>query len=184
MGNRGILHRGEQIVCFHRSDLWITCTLQYKNWRAVQWQPGHYTVLFFHDEAVSLAAGHRPCALCRRPAYRTFLDAALPTAGRPATAKQLDRLLHSERIIAGSHRRQLHEASWSELPDGAFVLVGSDPALVLGDALLRWTTAGYLEPRSRPAAGTATVITPPATLRVLAAGYQVQIDAAARELVR
>jgi len=182
MGNRGILHRGTEIVSFHRSDLWITCRLTYRDWRVRQWQPGHYTVLFFHDEAVSLAAGHRPCALCRRSDYRAFRDAALPAGDGPMTAKALDRLLHSQRIVAGSHRRQLHPISWPEVPDGAFVLIDDRPALVLGAALVGWTTMGYREPRSLPAQGVATVITPPAAVAVLRSGYPVHIDASAREL--
>ncbi len=36
--------------------------------------PGLYTPLFFHDEAVALAAGHRPCAECRQDRYDGFLD--------------------------------------------------------------------------------------------------------------
>jgi len=183
MGNRGILHRATEIVSFHRSDLWITCTLHYKDWRAPQWEPGHYTVLFFHDEAVALAAGHRPCALCRREDYRAFRDDALAGCDQPATARRLDRLLHSQRIVAGSHRRRFHERTWPDLPDGAFVLIDDEPALVLGDALVPWATNGYRRPRRRPATGSATVITPPASLQVLAAGYPVQIDATARELL-
>ena len=61
-GNRGILHRGRDIVRFHASDLWITCALEFRGRWQRQWQPHHYTFLFFHDEAVSFAAGHRPCA--------------------------------------------------------------------------------------------------------------------------
>ena len=58
MGNRGILHDDAgRVVRNHASSLWITCALSFKGWRAEQWQPHHYTVLFFHDEAVSLAAG-------------------------------------------------------------------------------------------------------------------------------
>jgi len=182
MGNRGILHRGTEIVSFHRSDLWITCRLTYRDWRAHQWQPGHYTVLFFHDEAVSFAAGHRPCALCRRSDYHAFRDAALPTGDGPVTAKALDRLLHSQRIVAGSHHRQLHPISWPEVPDGAFVLIDDQMALVLGPALVGWTTAGYQDRRSRPANGVAMAITPPAALTVLQSGYPAQIAVTAREL--
>jgi hypothetical protein len=71
-GNRGILHRGREIVRSHAGDLWITCALEFRGrWRE-QWRPHHYTHLFFHDEAVSLAAGHRPCAECRRAAYEAY----------------------------------------------------------------------------------------------------------------
>src|SRR3954447_10743844 len=73
-GNRGILHSGTQIVRFHASDLWITCALEFRGRRQAQWQPHHYTFLYFHDEAVSLAAGHRPCAECRRAAYDAYRD--------------------------------------------------------------------------------------------------------------
>jgi hypothetical protein len=105
-GNRGILHRDREIVRFHASDLWITCALEFRGrWRE-QWQPHHYTFLFFHDEAVSLAAGHRPCAECRRDsydAYRAAWAAGLRIAA--PSAKQINQQLHGERIVRGSHRR-------------------------------------------------------------------------------
>jgi hypothetical protein len=34
--------------------------------------PGHYTELFFLDGATALAAGHRPCAQCRRDRFNAF----------------------------------------------------------------------------------------------------------------
>ncbi len=85
-GNRGILHDsdsdsdgqnqgGHRIVRSHASDLWITCALEFRGrWRE-QWLPHRYTHLFFHDEAVSFAAGHRPCAECRRDDYRAYQQA-------------------------------------------------------------------------------------------------------------
>src|SRR3954465_361178 len=103
-GNRGILHSGKQIVRFHASDLWITCALEVRRrWRR-QWQPHHYTFLYFHDEAVSFAAGHRPCAECRREAYKAY-QAAWGGAG----AREMNRQLHAERLHRGTHRRRLHE---------------------------------------------------------------------------
>lgn len=74
-GNRGILHSGREIVRFHASDLWITCALEFRGWWREQWLPNRWTHLFFHDEAVSFAAGHRPCAECRRESYRSYQDA-------------------------------------------------------------------------------------------------------------
>jgi hypothetical protein len=176
-GNRGILHVGHEIVRFHASDLWITCALEFRGrWRE-QWQPGRYTYLFFHDEAVSFAAGHRPCAECRRAAYNDYRDAWARGLGvdRP-NATQLNRQLHSERIVRGTHRRRLHDVAWTALPDGAFVLADGGPALVLGEELVEWSTTGYGAHRPRPAAGIASVITPPSTLAVLRAGYPVQLD--------
>jgi hypothetical protein len=181
-GNRGILHRGEEIVRFHAGDLWITCALEFRGrWRR-QWQPHHFTFLFFHDEAVSLAAGHRPCAECRRASYDAYRAAWAEGLGvPPPTAKQMNRQLHGERIVRGSHRRRLHRLPWAGLPDGAFVLLDDVPAVVVGDRLSEWTREGYRGRRARPARGTATVITPPSTLAALRAGYRVQVDAAARD---
>lgn len=180
-GNRGILHRGGEIVRFHASDLWITCALEFRGrWRE-QWQPGHYTFLFFHDEAVSLAAGHRPCAECRRErydAYRAAWSAGLTVPTPSAT--QINRQLHGERIVRGTHRRRIHRLPWSELPDGAFVLLDEAPAVVIDSQLSEWTREGYGKRRKRPAQGIANVITPPSTVVVLRAGYPVQIDATAR----
>jgi hypothetical protein len=179
-GNRGNLHRGTDIVRFHRSALWITCALEFRGWRLPQWAPGRYTVLFFHDEAVSLAAGHRPCALCRRADYQAYRQAW--AAGRGTgipLATEIDRQLHAERIVRGTHRRRLHPAGWPGLPAGAFVLLDDGPALVLDRALVPWRTGGYAAPRARPRRGEVRVITPPATVAALHAGYRPQLDPAA-----
>ena len=178
LGNRGILHRGNDIVSFHRSDLWITCALEYRGWRAPQWTPGHYTVLFFHDEAVALAAGHRPCALCRRPAYQAFRAAAADS--EPLSAKDIDRRLHAERLVRGTHRRRLHTRRWTELPDGAFVLLDGTPGLIVGDTVVPWSPQGYGPALRRPINGRADVITPPFSMTALVAGYPVQIDVTAK----
>ena len=177
LGNRGQLHRGTEIVRSHRSQLWIVCVLRHQDWRLPQWEEGHFTVLFFHDEAVALAAGHRPCALCRRPAYEAFRDAWTAGLGedRPS-AKDMDRRLHGERLVRGTSRRRFHETPWPEVPPGAFVRHHDQPALVRREALVPWTTTGYGAPTARPARGTATMITPPATAAALAAGYAPQID--------
>jgi len=180
-GNRGILHRGREIVRFHASDLWITCALEFKGrWRQ-QWQPHQFTFLYFHDEAVSFAAGHRPCAECRRASYNDYraawaegLQVAAPSA------QEINRRLHGERIVRGTHRRRLHRLPWAELPDGTFVLHEGAPAVIVGDQLSEWTREGYRERRARPVRGDAEAITPPATVAALGAGYPVQIDAGAR----
>ena len=177
MGNRGCLHEGPEIVRPWRSKAWIVCETSYKGWRMPQWAPGRYTVLFFHDEAVALAAGHRPCALCRRPAYRAFLDAWCAVhGGTRVRATELDAVLHaSRRDDAG--RQRMHERPWSELPDGTFVRDDSGaPSLVLGDRTVPWTIGGYGVARPRPMSGHATVLTPAPTVDVLRAGYVPRLD--------
>jgi hypothetical protein len=176
-GNRGILHAGTEVVRFHRGDLWITCRLQYRGWRLPQWTPGHVTVLFFHDEAVALAAGHRPCALCRRDAYDADRRAWVASLGGPLPlARQMDRRLHGERIVGGTHPRRLDPARWSDLADGAFVLADGGPAVVFRDAVVPWTVQGYAGGPWRPAHGRVELIMPPSTVAALAAGYRPQID--------
>lgn len=176
-GNRGRLHEGREIVRSHAGDLWIVCALEFGDRWHEQWLPRHFTWLYFHDEAVAFAAGHRPCGECRRAAYTAYRDA---WGGAPS-ATEMNKRLHAERIVRGTHKRRIHRVPWRELPDGAFVLVDDAPALVLGDALVEWTTAGYGASRRRPRSGTVASITPPATIGVLRAGYPVQIDARAPE---
>ena len=176
-GNRGVLHEGHQIVRSHASDLWITCALEFRGrWRE-QWLPHRYTHLYFHDEAVSFAAGHRPCAECRRADYRAYQQAWAEGNGSGIpTAREMNAQLHRERIVPGTHRRRGHEMPWPDLPDGTFVLLDDGPAAVVGNTAVPWTVEGYGAPWPRPRAGPATVITPPSSVAVLRGGYPVQID--------
>ncbi|HXP36424.1 MAG TPA: hypothetical protein VN817_01545 [Solirubrobacteraceae bacterium] len=179
-GNRGILHRGREIVRFHASDLWITCALEFRGRRHEQWQPHHYTFLYFHDEAVSLAARHRPCAECRRDSYDVYRRAWADALGvRQPSAKEINRQLHRERIVPRTHRRRLHQLRWAALPDGSFVWHDGAAHLSRDGRLIAWTGAGYGAARPRPARGVANVITPPSTVAALQAGYPVQIDESA-----
>jgi hypothetical protein len=179
-GNRGRVHSGTTIVKFHSGALWIICALQFRGRWNRQWQPNHYTFLYFHDEAVAFAAGHRPCAECRRDSYNAYRAAwAAGLTVEPPSAATMNRQLHAERLVPGTHRRRIHSMRWPELPDGTFVLVEGAPFLVLGDEIVEWSTAGYGAHRPRPSDGRVEVITPPSTVAVLRAGYPVQIDASA-----
>jgi hypothetical protein len=154
--------------------------LEFKGRWQEQWRPQHYTFLFFHDEAVSFAAGHRPCGECRRESYNAFRVAwAAGSGGEQPSAKEMNRQLHRERILPGTHRRRLHEMPWADLPDGAFVVIDGSPAVVVGDQVTEWTYEGYAGRRGRPRAGVATVLTPPSTVAALRAGYRPQIDGSA-----
>jgi len=158
-GNRGRLHDGDRrIRRTHDGRRWIVCRLEFRGRRREPMPPGRYTGLFFLDDATALAAGHRPCAECRREDYRSFL--ALAGA---AGADELDRRLHAE-------RGRIHERELEGLPDGTFVLLDGDPWLVLGSGLLRWTPGGYAELRER-LRGRVQVMTPPTTTRILASGW-------------
>jgi hypothetical protein len=174
MGNRGgRFHTDARTLTGRRwaSRQWICCVLDFKGRQRDVWGR-FYTELFFLDEPTALAAGHRPCFECRRADAQNFAETwrrAHRLRARPM-APAMDAVLHAERL-AGRAKR-LHRRAIDSLPDGAFVALDGDAFAVHGNALLRWTPAGYCERRKRPRRGLLDVLTPPAILAVLAAGYQ------------
>ena len=133
--------------------------------------PGRYTELFFLDEATAFAAGHRPCAECRRADYVRFTELWSALHPRLHGADAIDAQLHSERAAPGTGEPLLHHVAYSKLPDGAFVLEDDDPHLVLGRRLLAWSPGGYATRRRRPSNRGATVITPLSLLAILDSGW-------------
>jgi hypothetical protein len=170
-GNRGCLHDAEgRIRRRFAGRRWIACRLEFKGRkRSPLMQPGRYTELFFLDEATAWAAGHRPCAECRRADYDRF--GALWGELRPGErgADAIDARLHGERVAGRAQRH--HDAALDDLPDGAFVLRDGVPWLVLGDALQPWSPGGYGERVARPAGERSTLITPPSLVAILRAGW-------------
>lgn len=180
IGNRGILHDDNRTLGTARwkHPHWVICVLAFKSRRRVLMSPGKYTELFFLDEGVALAAGHRPCAECRRADYLRFRGAFEAATGPVDGAAGIDRRLHAARVTR-TRRQVTHAADASALPDGAFVAREGASWLVLGDLLYRYTPSGYAETQPRPA-GPATVLTPAPTVATLAAGYQPALHESAR----
>jgi hypothetical protein len=171
-GNRGCLHDAEgRIRRHHAGRLWIACRLRFKDRRRALMQPGRFTELFFLDDATALAAGHRPCAECRREDYDRFLETWPGPLPRGARATAINDRLHAERLTAAGAQRH-HEAPLAGLPDGAFVLRDGAPWLVRGGELLRWSPAGYTDAVSRPVSTRAVVVTPPSLVTVLERGWR------------
>jgi hypothetical protein len=172
-GNRGCLHdEAGRIRRRYNGKRWIACRLQFRGWhREPLMQPGRFTELFFLDEATAFAAGHRPCALCRREDYDRFAAIWRRLHPGQAGADAIDAQLHAERVAPDTRAQLHHEAPLDELPDGAFVLRAGEPFLVLGARLLRWTAAAYVAPTARPARQEAVLITPPSLVSVLSAGW-------------
>lgn len=160
MGNRGRLGPDGW-----ETRAWIVCSLHYRDQRVAE---RLYTPLFFHDEAVALSAGFRPCAQCRRDAFKRFSAAFAAAHGMSAVrAGEIDRRLR--RRVAKLAKAPLHR-----LPAGTFVRLEGDglPLLWWAGALWPWTHAGYLrEPERTPREPVVEIITPPPTVRALAAGY-------------
>src|SRR5580658_4307221 len=73
MGNRGVLHDDQgRIRRKWQGKRWIVCVLEFRGRKRKMMTPSRYTELFFLDEATALAAGHRPCAECRRDRSTLF----------------------------------------------------------------------------------------------------------------
>ena len=172
MGNRGILHDEEKrVVASWRLRRWITCVLAFRGRRREVFAPRRYSELFFLDEATSLAAGHRPCAECRRARYDEFRRAW--AAGRGASAGEalpgadaMDRVLHEERLAA--------------LPEGVLVEYGGRPHLKRGGRLLPWSFEGYgSDAAASPGNARVTVLTPRSIVEAIRAGFVPQVDESA-----
>ncbi|MEL7258073.1 MAG: hypothetical protein AAFN80_09555 [Pseudomonadota bacterium] len=171
MGNRGILHDDHQNLTQRRwqHPHWVTCVTKYKDWHRKVMQPRNYTELFFLDEPTALAAGHRPCGLCRHGDYTRF-KALFNAANGTETLTQIDRLMQRDRITR-SRAQVRYTAPAPDLPDGTFVLHQNEPHLLWQDYLLLYTPAGYTAALPRPA-GQITVLTPACTVATLRQGYR------------
>jgi len=174
MGNRGCLHDAAgRIRRAWQLKRWIICELQFKGRHRPVMQPGCYTELFFLDEATALAAGHRPCAECRRGAYEAFRAAFAGEGLAPPRAPEMDALLHAERIAADGGKRT-YRAALASLPDGAMVDLDGAPHLLWRAQLWPWRFEGYGPPRARRQ-GEVVVLTPRSTVRALRRGYVPQV---------
>src|ERR1700726_83270 len=146
-GNGGVLHN-ENLALVRRYQVrrWLACVLDFRGRRRPVMRPRRYTELFFLDEAVALAAGHRPCAECRRHAYNTYRALWAQThRGAIPYAKDMDTQLHGERTEGSGH-----PAAWDSLPDGLFVSTDSGSAVVVGDQVAVWDREDNLYRRMLP----------------------------------
>jgi hypothetical protein len=176
MGNRGCLHGPDRRLgtARWRSKLWICCVLDFKGVRRDPMPPGRWTALFFLDEATALAAGHRPCAYCRRASYEAFVETwrlAHDLDTRPR-ATELDAELHRQRIEPGGRRQRTYPAASGSLPDGTMIRYDGRPGLVRGASVLPWSLDGYGPAVAVPRETTVEVLTPAGTVLTLAGGYR------------
>ena len=171
-GNRGILHREDRTLGTARwtHKAWICCTLDWKGRRRTLMSGRKWTELFFLDEAVAFAAGHRPCATCRRAAYMRFQAAWTAAMGAPARAPIIDAALHAARVNPDRSQRR-HTARLTALPAGTFVLWQDRPHLVGDAGLQAWTPAGYRLALPKTKGAEVIVLTPAPLVAVLRAGY-------------
>lgn len=184
MGNRGgKFHRADQTLGKRHwaSQHWIACDLHYKNWHHEPMGEG-YTSLFFLDEVTALAAGHRPCFMCRNAEAKAFLG------GEKVAA--FDRRVHQERLKSltlsrfaegeaskGAPGADASRPRWCEAPqhegelvDGVMIELDGEAYAVRHGRLLHWTFDGY--DRSAALQRPSRILTPPSIVAILARGYK------------
>jgi hypothetical protein len=173
-GNRGIIHNPATKTLLRKrwsSPAWIICLCEFRGrWREVMGGRS-WTELFFLDEATAFAAGHRPCFYCRRDDATRFRAAWEQGNGLGRTlARELDAVLHRERLDHGKKRLHPLPMPWNELPDGAMVAQDGESFLIAQRRALKWSPEGYSE--AGQSLDRALLLTPPSTLRTFSAGYR------------
>jgi hypothetical protein len=183
-GNRGIIHDPLTKTLLNKrwaSPAWITCVCEFRGWRRQVMGARSWTELFFLDEATALAAGHRPCFFCRRDDANRFRAAWQEGNGvANVLARDIDAVLHRERLEKGKKRLHALPMPVEKLPDGAMVQAGAESFLVLQGRALQWSMAGYRQ--AGHAIEDAMLLTPPSTLRAMGAGYRSVLHPSAGEL--
>src|ERR1700744_4620825 len=165
-GNRGIIHDPATKTLLRKRwscPAWLICVLEFRGRRRQVMGGRSWTELFFLDEATGFAAGHRPCFFCRRDDANRFRAAW--DAGNGTThvlARDIDAVLHRERLEGGKKRLHPLPMRWEQLPDGAMVQEGAENYLIAQGRALQWSPAGYLE--ARRTINDAMLLTPPSTL--------------------
>lgn len=180
-GNRGCLVDDLRTLArHHNGSLWIICLTEFRGWRHPLDQPHRWTPLFFLDDAAALAAGHRPCALCRRDAYRSYRDALTTALGRdqPIRAFEINARLNVERLRRGrgldrGSNRRLWTAALDDLPNGSIVVGETgEPRLVRDQYTYAFSFDGWMRPQPRATGLTIAVITPPTSVAALRHGFE------------
>jgi hypothetical protein len=173
-GNRGIIHDPATKTLLRKrwsSPAWITCLCEFRGWRRKVMGGRSWTELFFLDEATAFAAGHRPCFFCRRDDANRFRAAWEAGNGvKSILAREIDTVLHGERLERGKKRLHPLPMPVRQLPDGAMVQAGEESFLILQGRALQWSMAGYQ--KTEVALDDAMLLTPPSTLRAIGAGYR------------
>jgi hypothetical protein len=187
MGNRGVLHDVEgRILRPWRLKQWLICVLEFRGRHRTVMTPNRYTELFFLDEATALAAGHRPCAECRRGCFVAFRDAWAAgnhrdVGPKPIKVKVIDDQLHAERVGPDRSKRT-YPANLDDLPDGVLVnLTGGEghAYLIWDNELFAWSPGGYRECQRKPRREEVMVVTPASTVRAIQSGYVPEIHPSA-----
>ncbi|MEM7489844.1 MAG: hypothetical protein AAF390_12060 [Pseudomonadota bacterium] len=161
-----------------KQRMWICCTLDWQGRRRQVMTGRTWTELFFLDEAVALAAGHRPCGYCRRAAFERWKAAWTEAHGPWPGVQAVDAAMHAARAHPGARRLCHDRGRAGDLPDGAMFRTDDGDWLVQGGHALAFGPDGYGARRPLPR-GDVTVLTNPVTRAVLRAGYRPDLHSSA-----
>jgi len=189
LGNRGILHNSrKEIVAPWKTKAWITCRLAWKGRQRTIMTPGSYTELFFLDEATAFAAGHRPCAECRRERFREFklywraANAEMSASLEPSVSV-IDNILHVERTLRGGGK-VTYEAELGTLPDGTMIEIDGTAYLIWAKRLLQWSFAGYTQGNeSYTLQRSVRALTPASIVRMFHAGFRPEVHESVQKVI-
>ena len=174
IGNRGIIHDPATKTLLRKrwsTKAWLVCVLHYKGRRRDVMARRSWTELFFLDEAIALAAGHRPCFFCRRSDAEAFRSAwARANGGKVPRALEMDAVLHTERLDHGRKRVHPIPGPVDQMPDGTVITADEEAYTLAHGRAFRWAERGYLTAQEIPP--TAVLLTPPSTLQAMCAGYR------------
>jgi hypothetical protein len=174
IGNRGIIHDPAAQTLLRKrwsTNAWLVCLLEFRGPRRDVMARRSWTELFFLDEAIALAAGHRPCFFCRRSDAEAFRGAwARAKEGQMPLAREIDAVLHAERLDHGHKRVHAIQGRVDELPDGVVITAAGEAYTLAHGRAYRWSERGYHAPEQTPRAD--GLLTPPSTLLAMRAGYR------------
>ena len=156
IGNRGIIHDPATKTLLRRrwtTKAWLVCILDYKGRHREVMGGRTWTELFFLDEAVALAAGHRPCFFCRRRDAEAFRAAwGKAKGGKTPLAPEVDAVLHEERLDRGRKRLHAIPEPLGDLPDGTVIAAAGEAYTIAHGHAFRWSEQGYQAARQIPRA--------------------------------
>lgn len=181
MGNRGVIHSpAKEIIRPFKLKAWIICLLEFKGWHRPVMAPNRYTELFFMDEATAFAAGHRPCAECRRSDFKQFKASWIK--GNPGYG--FDEKTRISEIDDNTPGKDWSGSAQSHLLGKPgqfarryFVRYQNEAYLIQDTKLHLWSPFGYQDTVHLPLADRVEVLTPESVVNTIRAGYLPQRSA-------
>jgi len=175
LGNRGIIHNEQkEIISPFKIKGWVTCQLEFKGRKRELMAKGRYTELFFLDEATAFAAGHRPCAECRRTRYKEFKEKWLEANKNLLTDNlisiaSIDKIIHQDRI--NKKQKVTYQDKMDLLPKGTMIQIDSIDYVIWNNKIFKWTFEGYETSNIKITNNDVIILTPKSYVEMFKKGF-------------